>query len=302
MFKQLESNVERHRRLLEVLVQRMSEVEITSDYAKTNVQVIESASMPKHAVGPNKQRMATMSAVFGLMLGLGMAFFLERIDDTVRTPEDLEIDIGIPVLGFVPEVVVTKDASGRTKRGLISALEPSSSAIEAYCNIRTGLFFSAPAEEAKLLVVTSCGPGDGKTTTSTNLALVIAQSGKRVLLIDADFRRPMVHNVFGLDNQVGFSSVLVGEAPLEQAIQKTVHDIDHIDKLDILTAGPRVPNPTELFESPVTSALLESLRANYDRVIVDTPPALYVSDTSILSTYGDGVILVARAERIRGDT
>ena len=296
MLNRLQNDLDRHERLYDVLVERMSEVELTTDYARTNVEVIERASVPKAPFGPNKRRMAAISLILGVVLGVGLAFVIERIDDTVRTPEDLEIDVGVSVLGFVPEIVTKKDCKdGSAYRGLISALEPHSSAIEAYRNIRTALFFSAPAEEAKVLLVTSAGPSDGKTTTATNLALTIAQSGKRVLLIDADLRRPRVHKTFGLSGETGFSSVLVGEATLEDAIQKTMHDVENIDKLDILTAGPKGPNPTELFESSSATKLFTDLRKRYDRIIIDTPPALFVSDTSILSTVCDGIILVAKA-------
>ena len=295
-FKSHEMDVQRHQRLLEVLIQRMSEVEITSDYTRTNVELIERASVPKAPSGPDKKRMASLSLLFGLLLGVGMAMFLERIDDTVRTPDDIEMNVGISVLGFVPEIKAKKsEQDNRAYRGLVSVLEPSSSALEAYRNIRTSLFFSAPAEDAKVLLVTSAGPGDGKTTTASNLALVIAQTGKRVLLIDADFRRPKVHKIFGLNDEIGFSSVLVGEATLDDAVQKTAHDIENIDKLDIIAAGPTPPNPTELFETKAARRVIEGLRDKYDRIIIDTPPVLFVSDATILSSLGDGVVIVGRA-------
>jgi polysaccharide biosynthesis transport protein len=297
-FSRLANEVDRHQKLYQVLIERMSEVELSSDYTKTNVDLVEEATVPRAPFRPNKQRMALLSFLFGLALSLGLAFFLEQVDDTVRTPEDLELRVGVPVLGFVPEIQVKKGVGSKSSyRALISALEPNSSAIEAYRNIRTSLFFSGPAEESKVLLITSGGPGDGKTTTAANLALVIAQSGKRVLLVDADFRRPRMHKLFGLDSSAGLSSVLVGERSLSQAVQKTVHDIENIENLDILVAGPTPPNPTELLESNHAKQVIAEMRSRYDRVIVDTPPVLFVSDTSILSTLCDGVILVVKSDK-----
>jgi capsular exopolysaccharide synthesis family protein len=175
--------------------------------------------------------------------------------------------------------------------------EPASSATEAYRNIRTNLFFSAPAEENKVLTVTSGGPSDGKTTTSCNLALVMAQSGKRVLLIDADMRKPMIHRAMGLGNKVGLSSVLVGACKLDEAVQKPKNNGHVVEHLDILSAGPRSPNPAELLDSQSMRNLLEEARGKYDRVIVDTPPVLFVADASIISAMSDGVVMVLKSAR-----
>lgn len=297
-YQRIVDEVQRHQKLYQVLVERMREVELSSDYTRTNVEIVETAALPKVPAAPNKPRMAMMSVMFGLLLAIGLALFLEHADDTVRTPDDLELRVGVPVLGFVPEISVRKNVESKASyRALISALEPNSSTIEAYRNIRTSLFFAGPADECRILLVTSGGPGDGKTTTACNLALVIAQSGKRVLLIDSDFRRPQIHRNFNLDNKKGLSSVLVGECPFEEAIQKTVHDVNIIENLDILAAGPNPPNPTELIESSAMQKLLGRLRDQYDRVIVDTPPVLFVSDASVLATVSDGVVLVVRANR-----
>ncbi len=301
-FQRLENEVERHQKLYQVLVERMSEVQLTSDYTKTNVEVVEEASIPNAPFAPNKARMALVSIFFGLLLGIGLTFVLEHLDDTVRTPDDLELWVGVPALGFVPKIEVKKTVENKSSyKALVSTMEPSSSAVEAYRNIRTNLYFSRPVEESKVLVVTSGGPGDGKTTTACNLALIIAQSGKRVLLVDADFRRPQVHRLFSLDPKTGLSNILIGDATLQQAVKKSVHDLEVIDRLDILCAGPTPPNPTELLESAGTRKLIAEMRDKYDRVIIDTPPVLFVSDACILSTLSDGVILVVKSEkRTRG--
>lgn len=298
IFQRLQNEVERHRKLYDVLVQRMREVQLTSDYARTNVELVEPASVPKVPVAPNKVRMILTSILLGLLLSVGLVLFLEHADDTVRTPDDLELHVGIPVLGFIPEITVNKHVESKSAyRALICALEPSSSAIEAFRHVRTSLFFARPAEESRLLLVTSSGPNEGKTTVASNLALTIAQSRKRVLLVDADFRRPQIHRSFGLDNKVGLSSVLVGERTLDQALQKTVHDLNIIENLDILTCGPIPLNPTELLESSATQRFFHEIRERYDRILLDAPPVLFVSDASIMGAICDGVILVARANR-----
>jgi succinoglycan biosynthesis transport protein ExoP len=295
-FSRLQSEVERQRRLFDVLVERMREVDVTAGYAKTNVEVVDQADTPKVPVRPKKARTVILSLVLGLFLGVCSAFFFEYLDDTVKTPEDLEERVGIPVLGFVPDMDTKRvSMDGFSYRGVVSMVEPTSSAAEAYRNIRTSLFFSAPAEETKVLVITSGGPGDGKTTTATNLALIIAQSGKRVLLVDADFRKPMVHKVFNLESKVGLSTVLVGEAGLEEAVQKARRDGKVVENLDILAAGPKPPNPAELLDSEATRRFLNEARQAYDRIILDTPPVLFVADASIVSAIADGVIMVVKS-------
>lgn len=297
-FSRLANELDRHTKLYQVLVERMSEVQLSSDYTKTNVDVVEEAGIPKAPYKPDKRRMVMVAIILGLSLGFGLAVFLEQIDDTVRTPEDLEIRVGVPVLGFVPEIRVRKGVESKASyRALVSTLEPNSSAIEAYRNIRTNLFFSPLGEKSKVILITSGGPGDGKTTTASNLALVIAQTGKRVLLMDADFRRPRVHKMFSLDSSKGLSNVLKGECTLEQVAQKTVHDLEIIENLDILTAGNMPTNPTELLESANMQGIIDDARSKYDRIIIDTPPILFVSDTSILSRLSDGVLLVVKSDK-----
>ena len=149
-----------------------------------------------------------------------------------------------------------------------------------------------------MLVVTSGAAGDGKTTTAANLAIVIGQSGKRVLLIDADCRRPRMHDIFGLSNEVGLSSVLVGGVPLQEAVQQPLDEQGKpVEGLDLLVAGPKAPNPAELLGSAAMHRLIAEARQQYDRVIIDTPPVLFVADASILSTESDGVVVVIKSAK-----
>jgi len=297
-YNRLLNDVSRQRKLFDILVERLREVDLTADYAKTNVEVVEAAETPKTPVKPSKSRIILLSLFMGLFLGLGLAMFFEYLDDTVKTPEDLEGRVGISVLGFVP-AMDGKSGGPDTfpHRGTISMVEPMSSITEAYRNIRTSLFFSAPAEDSKVLVVTSGGPGDGKTTTAANLALVIAQSGKRVLLVDADLRRSMQHRIFELSSRTGLGAVLVGQATLSEAVQTPENDGHAIEGLDILVAGPKPPNPAELLGSAGMVDMLAQAREEYDQVIIDTPPVLFVADASIIAARSDGVILVVKAAK-----
>ncbi len=297
-YSRLQNEVARGHKLFEVLVERTREVDLTADYAKTNVELVETAEPPKFAIRPRKARMAMVSVLLGLMTGTGLALLFEYLDETVKTPEDLESRVGLSVLGYVP-AIGTKGArrDGFSYRSTLSLTAPRSSVTEAYRNIRTSLFFSAPAEEAKVVVITSGGPGDGKTTTCSNLAVVIAQSGKRVLLVDGDLRKSKMHRAFGLNSGVGLTNVLVGESSLEQAVQNPRHNGTVLENLDVLTAGPKPPNPAELLGSDSMRKLLDEARKKYDRVIVDTAPVLFVADASILAGISDGVIMVVKAAK-----
>lgn len=183
----------------------------------------------------------------------------------------------------------------RAYRGTIVLSEPMSSVAEAYRGIRASLFYSMPAAEIKTLSITSSRPQEGKTTTSCNLALSVAQTGKRVLLIDGDLHRPSVHTVLGITNTTGLTSVLVGEKSRTEAVRKLTHNGRTVECLDILTAGPSSPSPSELLGSNAMRDLLAQARSAYDWVIVDTPPILFVSDAAILSTMCDGVIVVVKS-------
>jgi capsular exopolysaccharide synthesis family protein len=291
--------VARQRKQFDILLERMREVNLGSDYSKSSAEVVDPAVVPVAPIRPNKPRMVWMSVFLGLFAGIGLAFFFEHMDDTVKTPDDMEDRVGVPVLGFVPDMAGHNGAvDAFSYRGRVSLVEPKSSVTEAYRNIRTSLyFFAAPPEDMKVLVITSAGPGEGKTTTASNLALVIAQSGKRVLLVDADFRRPMIHKVFGFDAKLGLSTVLAGASGLDESVQKLAHDGKVVEHLDILVGGPRPQNPAELLGSEGMKRFLDEARRKYDRIIIDTPPVLFVADATIASAASDGVILIVKAAK-----
>ena len=301
-YSRLQKDVARQEKLFDALVEQLGKADLSRNYdetaERTNVEIIEWAEVPTQPVRPRKAQILALALVAGLLFGVGLALFFEHLDDTIKTPEDLE-RVGVPILGFVPDMHVDAgDVEEFAYRAKISVLDGRSPITEAYRSIRTSLFFSAAADQTKAVVITSGDAGDGKTTTASNLALIIAQSGKRVLLIDADMRKPMLHKIFELEPEVGLSNVLVGQNSLDDALRTvTLGDEDSV-RIDVLFAGPKKPpNPAELLDSDRMRQLLSEVRQRYDRIIVDTPPVLIVADAAILSSLGDGVILVVKSEK-----
>jgi capsular exopolysaccharide synthesis family protein len=229
---------------------------------------------------------------------------LDHLDNTIKHEEDLRQFSGLPVLGAVPfhapsgGIAASPGGSGASL-DLESHRSPRSAFAEATKNIRTSILLASADEPPRHLVVSSCEPNDGKSTVALNLGIVLTQSGRRVLLIDADLRRPRLHHAMGVDNVEGLSSLLTGNASLDQLIRNTV-----VPGLDLITSGPIPPNPSELLDSNGLKALLTSadLARRYDHVIFDSPPALSVSDAIILAARTDGMILVVRAGETSRDS
>lgn len=314
-YAKFQAEVDRHRQLFDALVVKMSQVDLSAGYLKVNVKIVERPVVPSSPVRPNKKRGMTLFAMLGLILGVGMAFIVEDMDDVIKTPEDLKRRLGLSLIGFIPKIETEVQPERPGKKGAVpdgddakeerkeprliparmSLTDPMSSIAEAYRHIRTSLFYSIPAGSKKVLGFVSASPAEGKTTMASNIALTIALSGRKVLLLDADFHRPMVNRVHGLKNRVGLSSVLVGEATVEEAIVHIEHDGNVVEGLDVILAGPQSPNPAELLGSKKMAELIDSFRKDYDWIIVDTPPVLYVSDACIISTLCDGIVVVVRA-------
>jgi capsular exopolysaccharide synthesis family protein len=229
----------------------------------------------------------------GLLLGCGLAFLAEVFDKSFRSLEDVRQRLQLPIVGQVPHLKDVKpDDQTAFHPHLVTVHRPRSVEAESYRGLRTSLFFSTLTSGRSLIQVTSSVEGEGKTTLTSNLAVSIAQSDKRVLLIDADLRRPRVNEVFGLSNDVGLVSIIVGQVEIVDAIRKDV-----VPNLDVITAGPIPPNPADLLTSPRLKDILAVLREKYDFVLVDTPPVLIVSDPSIVAPNVDGLILVLRLTR-----
>jgi succinoglycan biosynthesis transport protein ExoP len=250
-------------------------------------QVVEPASVPDSPTFPNHSLNIALALFVGLALGVGLAFLRERLDDRIRGREDLEAQAGASALAVIPRVANRKR---REEARLVTHDEPRSAPSEAYRKLRTSLLFSASQREMRSLLVTSPHVEEGKTTTVSNLGVALAQAGKRVILIDADLRKPKLHEFFSLNGQVGLTNVLAGEADLwEAAVQS------HVDNLSVLPSGPIPGNPAELLSSDQMGALLEELSKAAEFLVIDSAPVLVAADATILATLVDGVLLVADA-------
>jgi capsular exopolysaccharide synthesis family protein len=256
--------------------------------AQAGGQVVQAAVLPSSPSSPSYVRNVALAVVVGLSLGIGMAFLRERLDDRLRGREDFEEQIGAPVLATVGRV------TGRRQKGqaaLVTLSAPMSGPAEAYRSLRTNLHFIGRGGDFKVLCITSAVAGEGKTTTAANLAVAIANEGKKVIVVSCDLRKPLLHRFFGLENETGMSSILVGDTNPSEAIQRP-----KIPNLRVLTSGPTPPNPAELLGSARFDELLKLLRDSVDFVIVDTAPILAVTDALVIAAKTDGVLIVADAE------
>jgi capsular exopolysaccharide synthesis family protein len=241
-------------------------------------------------VAPQTVLNLIIAALLGLVLGAGLALIRDLLDNTVKSVEDVEEVTGAPVMASVG---IDKTMS---KQPMLTDVKGFSPRGEAFRMLRTNLQYLDLDNPPKALVITSAIAGEGKTSTATNLAVALAQAGRRVLLIDGDLRRPRVAGLLGLESSVGLTTVLVGRTKLEESIQR--HQASGVY---FLAGGPTPPNPTEVLQSQATSDLLAKLRAAYDAVIIDAPPLLPVADAAILGTSVDGAILVTRHGKTHHD-
>jgi capsular exopolysaccharide synthesis family protein len=279
----LQREAESNKEMYNVLMKRLKETNLTGGLKSSNIRIVDKAEVPLVPVRPKIKLNILLSAGLGLLLGTALVFFFEYMDNTVKTTDDIERYIKLPLLG---PIMVMKSKNG-TVPETITYSDPKSTISEAYRTIRTGVIFSSTDHQQRSLLVTSAEPKEGKTVISCNLAITMAQAGNRVLLIDADMRKPRIHKVFGLDNSVGLSSLLVGQGKLKHAVQKSP-----IPNLMLLTSGPIPPNPSELLGSEQMKKLLASMKEGFDRIVIDSPPTVAVTDSTILGNMVDQVLLV----------
>ena len=254
------------------------------------LSVVEEASINPVQISPNVRMNVLLAAVIGMVLAIGGAILIEYLDDTVKTPEDVTRISGLATIGTIARI-----DGGDYAEKLIALHKPLSPTAEAYRGLRTNLQFSAVDHPPKSVVMTSPGPGEGKSITLANLAVVMAQSGMRVILVDTDLRRPVQHKIFGLPNRHGFSDAIISqENEFLQYLQNT-----SVENIRLLSSGSLPPNPAELLASGKMKELISALEADADVVLYDSPPALVVSDAAILGTRVDGVLLVNDSGRTR---
>ncbi|MBI5648855.1 MAG: polysaccharide biosynthesis tyrosine autokinase [Chloroflexi bacterium] len=257
------------------------------------VTVLAPAQEPRTPISPNIPQNVLFALIAGAVLAGGVAFLLEYLDDTIKDADDVQRVMGISMLGAIMRITGVRQPPDN----LVTAKHPRSPIAEAYRVLRTNLRFSGIENPTGALVVTSASPGEGKTTTAANLAVTIAQGGRRVILLDTDLHRPMVGKLFGFSNDVGVSSLFLDDAPtLDSVMQAT-----EIPTLRVITSGPLPPNPAEMLDSQLMKQIMHELRAQSDMVILDSPPTLAVADASILGAQCSGAVLVIDAGRTRSD-
>jgi tyrosine-protein kinase Etk/Wzc len=294
-FAQLQLETELQNDTYKYLLSQLEAARISAATISPYIQIVETATVAGR-IGIGTRQKVMIGLVVGLFLGILSAFFLEYLDQTIKTSADVERALEIPVLGLIPRQSPSASGPGKggRRRGaipLVSLVSPDDPTSEAYRALRTNVtFVNAEQRALQLICVTSPGPGEGKSTTAANLAITLAQQGAHTLLVDADLRRPLVHRAFNLVQEPGLTDVLVGASQLREAIRPNV-----IPKLDILPAGALPPNPSELLGSEAMHRLHEQLRTQYDTVIFDSPPTLAVTDAAVLGASTDAVILVLRA-------
>jgi capsular exopolysaccharide synthesis family protein len=279
----LEREAQSNRQIYEALLQRQNELQIVSNSGGNNVRLMDHAVVPGRPFTPDVRRNYLLGALAGLLLSLGLVLVMDYLDDTVKTPEDITRRLKLPFLGLVPAV--------KTGSPLLSQAAPHEYG-EAFRALRTSLVFSSGVEGTRVIALTSAQPLEGKTTTACNMAIALAYGGSRVLLIDADMRRPSVARTLGIENNVGLSHLLTAQATARQAIRRT-----DVQNLWVMTAGVTPPNPSELLASDRMKTLISNVQHGpFDWVIIDTPPVLAVTDAVIIAPAVSGVVFVVGSE------
>jgi capsular exopolysaccharide synthesis family protein len=314
----LKGEVDTARALHASLLKQRMDTAVNADLVASNVRVIDRPEVPLRPSRPNAPLNLVIGLAAGLVFGIGTAFARDHLDDSVKGHGDIEEFLHTPTLATIPNFDETAPraalgmatvralvARGRgaaadeaagpprppARTELVVMRAPWSGVAEAFRSMRTAVLFAAPDDPPRVALVTSARPSEGKTVASLNLALVLAQSGARVVLVDADLRHPRAHAALGASNAVGLANVLLGEATLADVTQP-------VDDLPLLfvPAGPPPPNPSELIGSARMRAALATLRETYDFVVIDTPPVLAVTDAVLLAREADGVILVVKGD------
>lgn len=264
---------------------------VTATGPQRFVTVLAPAPLPSAPVSPNVAQNVLFAALAGLVLAAAGVVLLEYLDNTIKNPEDVQRELNLSTLGAITRIGDIR----KPEDSLVTIKHPRSPISEAYRVFRTNLQFSGIENPGGALLVTSAGPAEGKTTTAANLAVALAQIGKRVILVDADLRRPSIHNDFGLKNDFGLTSVFLEEGvPVEKVLQSTA-----VEGLRVLTSGPIPPNPAEMLDSKKMRALLAQLRSESDMVVLDSPPTLAVADASILGSRCSGAVVVIDSGKTR---
>jgi capsular exopolysaccharide synthesis family protein len=298
----LDQAIETDRQNLNLYMQRLNEFKVTNpDRLTGNVSTVEEARVPREPIGPPRVRNIIVALLLSVGVGIGLAFLLDYLDDTLKTVEDVDRHLHLPTLAIIPAPREPRRFLGRNapepEPGATTALalvsDVRSPVAEAYRHLRTSLLLSSAGQPPKTVLVTSSQPSEGKTTTVVNIATMLAQTGAEVLVLDCDLRRPRVHAHFGLPNAKGVTNYLSGETNVSELVQT----YDKLPNLKVISSGPVPPNAAELLGSDEMRRLLHVLSENFTHIVIDSPPAISFTDASILSTMVDGVMLVVHGGR-----
>ncbi len=305
-YGELAREVESNQRLYNSLLQRMKETSVTERLQTNNIRIVDRAVVPRFPIAPRKMRNVALSIIFGFMLGITLAFFCEYLDNSIRSSDDITRYLNIPFLGFIPRISAKKSSSNGTKftADTIVAIEPNSNASEAYRSLRTNVTFAllndqyGGIDQGSVILVTSSGPAEGKSNIVSNLGIALAQSGSKTLIIDCDFRRPVMHKIFDVSNEKGFADMITN---VEAYGSKIGLKLTKVNNLAVIPCGKIPSNPSELLGSSLTRALIEALSEKYDKILIDSPPVNTVTDPLLLSQFVDGIVFIIRSGSTKRD-
>ncbi|MCX5685702.1 MAG: polysaccharide biosynthesis tyrosine autokinase, partial [Planctomycetota bacterium] len=288
-YRNREAEFNRTQTLLNTVSEGLERMRISSALAQPNIRVKNWPQLPIEPSEPRLSLYIPAIIIFSLLVGVGLSLLIEIADTRLRTPMEVIRQVGVPLLGSIPDLTEDERLAVDTNVAFVSQTTPHSLLAEAFRQARTNLLFSAD-RPAKSILITSPNPGDGKTTVAVNLALTMARGGSRVLLIEANFRRPSMGRIFDVPESTGLSNVLVGLASVDDAIQAT-----RIENLDVIVCGVLPPSPAELLGSAHMRQLIQDMSQRYDQVLIDGAPMLVVADNHLMAEAVDGVILVYQA-------
>jgi capsular exopolysaccharide synthesis family protein len=289
-YEGLKRNIDRSQKLYDLIFNRLKEVDISAGMDQESVRIIESAQVPTEPVNAQNMQMLFLAALVGIGMGLALVFVLDLLDDSIRYPEEVSRALGVPFIGLIP--AAARDRHGKNSTLLLD-IDPTSGFAEAYRNVRSALLLNPDRAHAKVLALTSAVPQEGKTTTSINLAVCFAQAGSRVLLVDGDLHRGMLHHQLHVNAGWGLSDILSGRKTADEVTQQ----IASIPGLSFIATGAFPDNPAELVMQNAFDEFLEAAKAQYDLVIVDAPPTMVISEAAVIASKADAVLFVVWAGR-----
>lgn len=306
-YRIIQQEIDTNKSLLDSLLQGSRENDVVRAGMPNNIFIVDNALAPGAPVGPKRLQAVALALLLSTAFGIGLALFLEYLNDSIRTPDDVEKLLRLPAIGVIPAVgalarrrllspvtaLQGSNGNGAGHPELLMNVDPRGPLSEAYRHLRTSVLLSTAGRPPKTLLVSSSVPSEGKTTTSINLATSLAQTGNSVVVIDADMRRPRLHSIFGLENEHGLSTILSREMS-EQEILDTLK-LHEATGLNVITSGPIPPNPAELIGSEPMQQLIKVLESRFSHIVIDSPPIAAFTDGVLLSTMVDGIVLVVHS-------